>query len=46
MLSEAYGTATMEKSSVFERHKWLKDDWLNVEYVEDRFRKKTHKKMR
>jgi hypothetical protein len=46
MLSEAYGTDTMEKSSVFERHKLLKDGWLNVEYIEGSGRKKTHKKMR
>ena len=44
MLSEAYGTDTMEKSSVFERYKLLKDGWLNVECIEGSSRKKTHKK--
>jgi hypothetical protein len=44
MLSKAFGTDTMEKSSVFERHKRLKDGWLNAEYTEDSCRKKTHKK--
>jgi hypothetical protein len=45
MLSEAYDTDTMEKSSVFERHNRLKCGWLNVEYIEGSGRKKTHKKM-
>jgi hypothetical protein len=43
MLSEAYGTDTMEKSSVFEPHKRLKDGWLNLEYIDGSGRKKTHK---
>jgi len=46
MLSEAYGTDAMEKSSVFERHKRFKDGWLNVECIEGSGRKKTHKQMR
>jgi len=44
VLSEAYGTDTMEKSSVSERHKQLKDGWLSVEFTEGSGRKKTHKK--
>jgi hypothetical protein len=43
MLSKAFGTDTMKKSNVFERHKRLKDDWLNVEFTEGSGRKKTHK---
>jgi hypothetical protein len=33
MLSEAFGTDSMEKPSVFEQHKGLKDGWLNVGYI-------------
>jgi hypothetical protein len=43
ILSEAYDTNTVEKSSVFEQHKRLKDDWLNVEFIEGSGRNKTHK---
>jgi hypothetical protein len=43
MLSEAFGTDAMEKSSVFERHKRLKDGWLNVGYIEVSSQKKTQK---
>lgn len=34
----------LEKSSVFERHKRLKDGWLYVECIEGSGRKKRHKK--
>jgi len=43
MLSEAFGTDIMEKSSVFERHKRLKDGWLNVGYIEVSSQNKTQK---
>jgi len=44
MLSGAYGTDTLEKSSVFERRKRLKYGWLNAECIEGSGRKKTHQK--